>query len=120
MKIATAGAGLGGALLTVGILACVLGDRPLSVERAIAQPVTPAQPVRPAQAVSPAVERALVETTKKINQAFVRGDLQTLSSFVSDDFTMLHGHMKRIDNKNEAVAEWSGLFAKRSAAGMAY
>jgi ketosteroid isomerase-like protein len=71
-------------------------------------------------AAQPAVERALVDTTKKINQAFVRGDLRTLSSLVSNDFTMLHGHMKRIENKQEAVNEWKELFAKRGSSGIAY
>jgi ketosteroid isomerase-like protein len=61
---------------------------------------------------SPEVEKELVETARRINQAFIRGDLNTLASYVRDDFTMIHGHMKRIENKREAVSEWQGLFAK--------
>jgi ketosteroid isomerase-like protein len=69
---------------------------------------------------SPEVEKELVETSRRINQAFIRGDLNTLASYVRDDFTMIHGHMKRIENKREAVSEWQGLFAKRGASGISY
>jgi ketosteroid isomerase-like protein len=65
-------------------------------------------------------EKELVDATRRINQAFVRGDLGTLESHIRQDFTMLHGHMKRIENKSEAVAEWKQLFAVRGASGLTY
>lgn len=69
---------------------------------------------------SPEVARETIQTVQNINQAFIRGDLQTLQSLTHKEFTMLHGHMKRIDNQAQALEEWRGLFSARATSGIQY
>jgi hypothetical protein len=68
----------------------------------------------------PDVEKALVQTVRSINRAFIRGDLQTLDALTHKELTMLHGHMKRTENKEQAMTEWKKLFADRDSAGISY
>lgn len=69
---------------------------------------------------SPEVTKETIQTVRNINQAFIRGDLQTLRSLTHKEFTMLHGHMKRIENQEQALEEWKGLFSARATSGISY
>jgi len=72
------------------------------------------------QELSPEVTAQITQTVRNINQAFIRGDLETLRSLTTKDLTMLHGHMKRVENQDQALAEWKGLFSARGASGISY
>lgn len=68
----------------------------------------------------PEVAKQIVQTVRDINQAFIRGDLKTLQSLTHKELTMLHGHMKRIENQEQALEEWKGLFSARAGSGISY
>jgi hypothetical protein len=68
---------------------------------------------------SPQLERQIVDTVNGINNAFLRGELKELLSYMHDDVTMLHGH-ERINNVKDAQAEWTKLFELRRKTAMAY
>ena len=72
------------------------------------------------QELSPKVTAQITQTVQNINQAFIRGDLETLRSLTAKDLTMLHGHMKRVENQEQALAEWRGLFSARASSGISY
>jgi hypothetical protein len=71
------------------------------------------------QARSPQFEQQIVETVNGINEAFMRGDLRELNSYMHEEVTMLHGH-ERLNNLREVEKEWTSLFAVRARAAMNY
>ena len=92
-------------LLTLGVALLTLGR----ADSAFAQ--APAQ--------SALLDQQIVDTVNGINNAFMRGDIAELNSYMHDDVTMLHGH-ERQNNLREVNAEWRSLFAARARAAMAY
>lgn len=92
-------------LLTLAVVVLTLGR----ADRALAQAPTQSLPL----------DQQIADTVNGINNAFMRGDLAELNSYMHPDVTMLHGH-ERENNLEDVNNEWRTLFAARARAAMAY